>query len=310
MAETTPPDHGPEYDVVVVGGGPAGLSAALWLARYRRRVRVYDAGHPRNEATRTVNGYPGLPAISPDELRRRIADQARGVGAEILDGVVIEITGAKDAFRIVPENEPPVTARRVLLAYGKRDELPEIPGIREAYGMTVHHCPDCDGPSALGLPIAVIGWGRQCAALALFLLTWTRQITLLTHGHDPDLDHRTTSVLEKNGIQLRTNRISRIVQDGGRVSQVEFEDGERLAIDHIFFHLGSGPASDLGDRLGCRKCETGDLDVDHGQETSVSGVYAAGDITGRPSLAVFAATDGIRAALAIHRSLLPPEYEM
>ncbi|HEX9106357.1 MAG TPA: FAD-dependent oxidoreductase, partial [Longimicrobiales bacterium] len=122
------------YDVVVVGGGPAGLSAALWLARFRRRVHVVDGGHPRNRATWAVHGYPGLPDLPPDELRRRLRDQAIGAGAEVRGGRILAIGGTRDDFSLDVDDGSALRARRVLLAFGLRDELPPLPGLEEAYG--------------------------------------------------------------------------------------------------------------------------------------------------------------------------------
>lgn len=295
---------------MVVGGGPAGLSAAYWLARYRRRVRLYDAGEPRNRTALAVHGYPGVVDPAPDELRRRIRGQAAAAGAELVGGRVGSISGEKDDFRVEVEGGSPVHARRILLAYGCRDEIPDIPGLGAAYGVTVHHCPDCDGPSASGEPAGVVGWTRGAAALALFLLTWAERVSLLTHGREPELDEAALATLRRHGIALRTTAIARIDHRRGRIRSVQLAGGERLPLRRLFVHLRTSPAADLARRLGCRARDGERLIVDDGQQTTVPGVYAAGDIAGHPHLAVSAAADGVRAALALHRSLLPPDHEL
>lgn len=299
------------YDVVVVGGGPAGLAAALWLARYRRRVRVYDADEPRNRPAWAVHGYPGLPELSPAELRRRVREQATGAGAEVVSVPVESVRGARDAFDVHPADpSPPLRARRVLLAFGRRDILPDIPGVDESYGRLLFHCPDCDGPSMADARVGVIGWGRGAADTAVYLRTWTNRIVLLAHGHPLELDDRARAVLDECGIPIHTARIRRLFPRRGHLSHLLLDDGTRVRLDGIFCHLGSRPGSDLARRLGCATDRAGHLRTDTARQTTVPGVYAAGDITGHPHLAISAASGGVRAALALHRSLLPERHRL
>lgn len=298
------------WDAIVVGGGPAGLSAALWLGRYRRRVLLFDAGEPRNEPAWAVHGYPGIVDPSPLELRRRLQQQALGEGVEIRAGEVVEVEGAKDAFTARTRTGDSYPTRRVILAYGLRDHLPDIDGLDELYGTSVFHCPDCDGPSFADTRIGVVGWNRYGARLALYLRHWSAQITLLTHGRTLDLDDHDTRVIRGSGIRIVTDAVLRVDGHGGNLTQAEFADREPLRMDALFFHLGSEPRCELGEQLRCDLDEDGYLTVDKGQETSVAGVHAAGDITGHPHLASIATAEGVRAALAIHRSLLPEEREL
>ncbi|HET9983837.1 MAG TPA: NAD(P)/FAD-dependent oxidoreductase [Longimicrobiales bacterium] len=292
------------WDVVVVGGGPAGLSAALWLARYRRRALVLDAGRPRNRVTWAVHGFPGLPDLPPDEIRARLREQAMAAGAEFASGTVRSVEGAQDAFTVRTDEGAIQHARRVLLAFGLRDLLPELPGLEEAFGQSAFHCPDCDGPSVVGAPVAVYGRDREAAALALYLLTWASSVQLLTDGAPNELRPEELDKLRANDIQLRTERVRRIVAAGGRLERIELDAPPAVTAEALFFHLGARPACDIAEVLGCDR-EGGQLTVDHAQETSIRGVFAAGDLAGPPYLAVSAAASGVRAALAIHRSLLP-----
>ncbi len=293
------------WDAVVVGGGIAGLSAALWLARYRRRVCVYDSAEPRNEEAWAVHGYPGLVDPTPTELRRRLYEQAVGAGAIQVTERVTRISGARDAFRIETETGQTTEARRVVLAYGLVDKLPDVNGLDAYYGTSVFHCPDCDGPSVLGCRVGVIGAHRAAANLALYLQTWADEVMLLTHGERPSLTDAALSILAEARVRLRTEKLTMVHGTGPRVSHVDIEGGEPIVLDALFFDVGTRPRSDLADQLACAYDDDGYLEVDHGQETTVRGVHAGGDITGHPHLAVTAAADGVRAALSIHRSLLP-----
>jgi thioredoxin reductase len=294
-------------DVLIVGGGPAGMSAALWLGRYRRRVTVIDAGAPRNEPAWAVHGYPGVPDPTPTELRRRLYEQAQGAGATIVTGEAVHVAGDKGNFSVTLEDGTRLSARRLILAYGLRDYVPELEGVAELYGTSVFHCADCDGPAFLGSRLGVIGNDRYGANMALYLRQWTEDITLLPCGRELELDEEGLAVLAEAGIPVRREKVLSLVGHGGNLTQVELEGGEALRLDALFFHLGSEPRCDLAELLTCETDEDGYIAVDRGQETSCPGVHAAGDITGPPHLASIAAAEGVRAALAIHRSLLPAE---
>jgi thioredoxin reductase len=306
----SPDARGEILDAVIVGGGPAGLAAALWLGRYRRTVAVFDAGPARNEPAWAVHGYPGLPDPLPSELHRRLLEQAMGAGADVHEAEVLGIEGDRDAFTAGLRDGTALRARRIILAYGLRDHLPGIEGIDELYGTSVFHCADCDGPAVADTRIGVLGWNRHGANQALYLRHWSERVTLLSNGRDFDLEPSAQTALERNGIALHDGRIARVAGHGGNLTQAEFDDGEPLRLDALFFHLGSEPRCELAELLGCDLDEDGYIVVDQGQETSRSGVHAAGDITGYPHLASIAAAEGVRAALAIHRSLLPDERQV
>jgi thioredoxin reductase len=304
--------HGGDYDVVVVGGGPAGLSGALWLARYRRRVRVFDAEDPRNAATWAVHGYPGIQDPPPTELRRTMKLQAVDAGAEYEPACVQRIEGGEDRFTLTLDDGRTFGARRVLIATGLRDVVPEIPGLRDFYGGSIWHCPDCDGPSVPGKRLGVIGWGRGVVRFCLYMLTWTDRMTVLTHGRDAELDGEAGAALARWNIPVRTEAIECLEgdRDAQQVRRVVFEGGETLEVDAMFFHVAVGPGSTLPADLDCRADRDGFLQVDSDFATTIPGVYAAGDITPGSRLTVRAAYEGVRAAIAIHRSLIPAERRL
>lgn len=298
------------YEVVVIGGGPAGLAAGLWLARYRRSALVVDAGDPRNAETWAVHGYPGVDEVAPYELRRRMKEQALAAGAEFRAGMVQAVEGREDDFRVRLSDGHELRARRILLCTGLKDILPEIPGFDELYGTSIWHCPDCDGPGVAGMRVGVIGWGRPIAGFCSYLLTWTDRITLLTHGHPPDLPEKSRAVLERFSIPVRTEVIERLEGQAGCVERAVFHDGGTAEFDAMFVHIASGPGSPLAADLGCAADEDGILEVDRDHLTTVPGVYAAGDISPGSRLAIRAASEGVRAAIGIHKSLISEDRKV
>ena len=298
------------WDAVVVGGGAAGLSAALWLGRYRRRVLVLDNGQPRNQAAWGVHGYPGLQDPSPHELRDQLRRQAEDVGARVQAACVSRVAGEKGRFTVSREEGSPVEARRVLLAHGRIDRTPDIPGFDRVYGSSAFHCPDCDGPSVTGARVGVLGHDRAGAALALYLLNWADAAVLLPNGKPPDLSPDVREVLDRYDVPVIGDRVTELVSDGPRLTAARLAERD-VPLDFLFFHWGSRPSAPIAPEAGCECGPDGDVVVDPKTlESTVPGLYAAGDITGHPQLAIVAAAQGVQAALAMHRSLLPDDWNL
>jgi thioredoxin reductase len=293
------------YDAIVIGGGPAGLAGALWLARYRLSTLSFDAHNPRNAATWAVHGYLGMEDFPPFELRRTGREQAKRAGAEFEPACVERVSGEIDDFRVYLADDREFRARRLLFATGLRDIIPEIPGLHDFYGTSIWHCPDCDGPSVNDCRVGVIGWGRQIASFCMQMLTWTDQLVVLTHGHEPDLPPRSRAALRRFNIPIRTEPITSIQGKDGQVEKAILNGGDEEQFDAMFFHIAYGPGCSIPADLGCKADEGGILKVDKNFRTSVPGIYAAGDITAGSKLAIRAAADGTRAAIGIYRSLLP-----
>lgn len=296
-----------EFDVAIVGGGPAGLSAAIFLARYLHSVVLVDSGDPRNWQTRGINCFLGLPSIKPAELRARGRDEARKYGVTLIDDSVHRAQRVSDdQFVLTLASGDDHDAPRVLLAIGLKDVWPDIPGLDRAYGETAHVCPDCDGYEARDKKTVVIGNGRKAVGMALNLSTWTRDIIICTNGLPPDLDEVDyCGKLEALNIPVLTEKVKGARVKEKRIHCLELESGMLLDAEKIFFAIGQYPADDLGAQLGCKRDAGGHIVVDKHYLTSVANVFAAGDIVPGSQLAIAAAADGAIAALSIHKSLVP-----
>lgn len=309
-------DGGESFDVAIVGGGPAGLSAAIWLGRFLHSVVLVDSGDPRNWETYGINGFLGLPGVCPPELRERGRQECRTLGVKLVDAVAekVKMLGP-DAFVLHTDAGESFEARRLLLAIGIRDIWPEIPGLEHVYGANAHVCPDCDGYQTRGRKVVVLGSGRKAVGLALNLTTWTREVIICTNGAPAELDlPEYCEKLDALNIPVLTEPIRRIQHDGSEIYSIEFEGGICLDADKVFFAIGQQPADAYGtgicSQLGCERDEEGSVIVDRHGHTSVRNVFAAGDITPGPQLAIAAAAEGAIAALAIHKSLVPESRKL
>ncbi len=298
-----------DADVGVVGAGYAGLSAALFLRRHRVGVTVFDGGPPRNHAASEVHSYLGLPSASAIELiaigRRQVAELGgrieayRVERAEVIEGGFLLAGSMGSEWRV----------RRLLLATGVRDELPDIERFEEFYGRSVHVCPHCDGYEWRDRPIAVISWNESSRDFVSKVSHWSRDVTLLTDGRSPDLSATERAWLDEKGIAVRTATITRFEGEDGRLDGLRLEDGSVLRSEAAFFSLGEECQTGLAQQLGCQLGESGSIEVDDEQHTSVEGVWAAGDVAGDSQFAVIAAAQGVKAALDIHRTLAAREPE-
>lgn len=294
------------YDVAVVGGGPAGLCAALWLARYLHRVVVVDSGDPRNWETRGINGYLGHQGIRSPELRALGRAECAKFGVDFVDGIVDSaLNEPGELFEIRLRDGTTIEADRILLAIGVKDFWPDIPGLERCYGETVHVCPDCDGYETRDKKTVVVGKGRKAVGMALALTTWTRQVVICTNGEKPEMSQILLDKLKALNIPVLEAPIKHVVSKSTEIIGIDLEGGMSLDCERLYFAIGQYPADDLGAQLGCKRDELGRLVIDDRNHTSVKNVYAAGDIAPGQQMAIVAAASGAVAAIAIHASLIP-----
>lgn len=299
------------YDVAIVGGGPAGLSAALWLARYLHAVALIDSGDPRNWETRGVNGFLGSHGIKSPELRKRGREDAKAFGATLVDDTVATIDNVNgERFDVSLQSGKKILSRRLLLAFGIKDMWPDIPGLADCYGETAHVCPDCDGFETKDKKTVVVGSGRKAVGMALALANWTSKIVICTNGQPAEMDQHLIDKLKALNIPVLETNIEKISSDNREIRCVNLEGGMSLDCERLFFAIGQYPADDLGVQLKCKRDDFGQIEIDEHYRTSVQNVFAAGDIVPGPQLAIAAAADGAIAALAIHASLVPESRKL
>ncbi|HYI02424.1 NAD(P)/FAD-dependent oxidoreductase [Hyalangium sp.] len=294
--------QGADYDVIIVGGGPAGLSAALLLGRCRRRVLVCDDGNPRNSASHASHGVFTRDGTHPSELLRLGREQLAPYGVDMWDVHVSDARGLGEGFEVMLEEGATLRCRRLLLATGVVDELPRVEGIVPLYGRSVWHCPYCDGWEAREQPLAAYGRGHEGVELALGLKTWTDDILLFTDGGKPPAREE-QEVLRCEGVRWHTGRIARLEGTDGQLERVVLANGEAIPRRGLFFHTRPRQRSLLASKLGCTLTSKGAVKTRKLQDTGVPGLYVVGDAARDVQFVIVAAAEGARAALAINKSL-------
>lgn len=289
----------PPFDVAIVGGGPAGLAAALVLGRMRRRVLLLDSDDPAHGVSDGVHGLFGHDGTPPFELRRTAQEQLRPYESVTVRKVGVEEAHQTPSGFSVTTTGTTSEAGILLLATGMRYELPPIEGVAEVWARGAYHCPYCHGWEVRNRPLAAYGAGA--AHLALLLTSLSDDIVLLTDGNS-DLDPDEAEQLRQAGVVIRDDPVARLEAEGGRLARVVFADGSTDDRTGLFF-VPSFTPSPLPAQLGCELDESGAIVIDEDGGTSVPGVFAAGDATTDKKAVVLAAAAGSRAAYAINASL-------
>ncbi len=303
MPRSHPETDAPE--ILVVGAGPAGLTAATYLARFRRRVLVADGGSPRACWIPVSHNMPGFPqGITGDAVLRRMTEQAKEYGAVIEPGAVGDLRRGQDGF-VARLNGREVQARAVLLATGVVDHHPDLPGVERAIERAlVRICPICDGYEATDRAVAVIGQDDKGVREAAFLRTYSDRVTLIHVGAPDSLT--ANGELARLGIELIRAPIDNVRLEGERVTALSW-GGTFRAFDLVYSALGTSPNARLARQLGAALGDDGRLTVDDRQRTSVPGLYAAGDVVRGLNQIAVATAEAAIGATAIHNDLREAE---
>ena len=293
-------------DVLIVGAGPAGSSAALVLARSRRSVLLCDDSHPRNAASHAIHGLLTHEGQSPADFKHAIEQALRPYETITrLAERVTSLSGQDGHFKFGTSSGMDGHARKVLLATGVADRLPDIPNIQTYYGKSVHHCLYCDGYEYRDQRLAAYGDLEKGSDLARVMRLWSRDVVLCTDGKE--LERAQRDKLTGYGIAFKEARIASLEGVDGTLDRIRFHDGTFTHCKALFFSTGCEPGSDLGQQLGCEGDAKGGLAVSDSCETSVTGVFVAGDASRDVLQIAVAMGEGSRAAVEINKALLRAE---
>jgi thioredoxin reductase len=292
-----------EYDVVIIGGGAAGLSAALVLARARRRVAVVDAGAPRNAPAAHMHGFLSRDGFPPRDLLTIGRTEVERYGGRLIDGRVTGIGPDLGAgFHVSVADSAPLRTRRILIATGLRDELPDIPGVRERWGRDLLHCPYCHGYEVRDQPVAVLGGTPDAAAHAHLIRQWSADIVLFPHTETLTADQR--HQLTARAIGVVDGPVRRLVVTDDRLTGVELQDGRVIPRVAVFVRPVLVPDNGLLLTLGCAVDDHGWVVTDATGRTTTGGVWVAGNAANPRAQVVTAAGEGSSAAIAINADLV------
>lgn len=302
---TSSDDAGEPLDGLVIGGGPGGLTAAIYLARFRRRFVLVDAGESRASWIPRSHNHPGFPqGVNGVELLERMRAQLRQHDGQIRVGTITSLKRQEDGLFVATRNGEALVATHVILATGVVDVEPPLPNALEAVRRgLVRQCPICDGYEMADRKLVVIGRDAQGLGEALFLRTYTADITIVTLGQPFKVSGENRRLMEQAGIRAVETPVTEIAIDGDRIARLDFTDGSTLLFDSIYSALGVHPRADLAAVLGVELHSDRRIVTDDHQQTSIDGCYAAGDIvTGLNQLGV-AMAQGEIAAVDIHNRL-------
>jgi thioredoxin reductase len=293
------------YDVAVVGGGAAGLSAALVLGRARRRVVVIDAGAPRNAPAAHMQGFLSRDGMPPAALLALAREEVRGYGVEIIEGEVVAIEAG---FTLALAGASSVTARRLLLTTGAVDELPDIPGARERWGRDFLHCPYCHGWEVRDQAIGVLGTDPGSVDHAQLLRQWSEDVVFFSHSHSLTREER--AALDARGIAVIEGTVTAFSVADDRLTAVELSHGRVIPRAAVFMRPSLHPHEDgLIESLGCEVGDDRFVRVDRTGQTSVSGVWVAGNASNPRAQVITAAGEGSAAAIAINTDLVQEDIQ-
>jgi thioredoxin reductase (NADPH) len=290
-------------DCVIIGAGPAGLTAAIYLARFRRPCVVLESGGSRAAWIPRSHNHPGFPTgVNGKALLRRTRKQAETYGADIRAARVETLTPMKAGFRIEAEAET-FHARKVILATGVIDNAPEIPGLERGVEKgLVRICPICDGYEVAGQSVGVIGRDDHCAREAIFIRTWSSDVTFIHVGAEP-LPKTLTHDLTEAGVDIIESALPAVEIEKRKITAFDFGEGRRRSFDVVYSALGVTPRTRLAVQAGAKLDDGGRLIVGDHQETSVPGLYAAGDVVRGLNQISTAEGEGAIAATDVHNSL-------
>lgn len=290
-------------DVLIIGGGPAGLNAALVLGRARKNVVVIDDETPRNWVTRETHGFVTRDGASPREFRKAAKEQiAAYPSVQFASDTATAITGSDGDFEVKTTQGASYRTKKILFAVGKKDLPLDINGLTEVYGKSAFVCPYCDGWELRDQPLVIIVSGDKALHMAKVISGWTERYTICTNGSDSLTDEQREE-LKRHNVTVFDAPIQSINSEEGMVQQVVLNDGTEIPCTGVFFQPKLFTGSELPKAIGCEITESGTVIVDVSGKTSVAGVYSAGDAASEMYQAITAASLGALSAVSINNEL-------
>jgi thioredoxin reductase len=291
------------YDCIIVGGGPAGLNAAIVLGRCRRRVLVFDTGEHRNRYSHGMHNYLTRDDILPTDFLKICHKELEKYSVQKLNRRVMAAKRNDEGFfQVKDDQQGKYYAKKLLVATGLTDTLPDLDGFREMYGKSVFHCPYCDGWEVRDRKIGVYARNKEGSELALALKGWSDQVTLYTDGKNK-VKPSQKEQLDANGIEVIRLPIARLEGKDGQLQKIVFKNGEVSDCDALFFVNGYTQQCDLAEAFGCEISKKGVVVTNRFQQTNVPGLYVAGDASKDMHFVVVAASEGAKAGVIINKEL-------
>lgn len=297
------------YDCAIIGGGPAGLNAALVLGRARRSVALFDNSQPRNAVTHASHGFITRDGVTPAEFRRIAYEEVQVYpSVELLPWEVTEIHRSDNRFVVVTSTGRQIEARKLLITTGLREVFPDIPGFHECYGTSLFNCPYCDGWELRDQPLIVVSENSGVFHMAKLLYTWSKDLVICTNGHAV-LDVEQKQLLKSRNIEVVEQAVAMFIGHEGKLRQVEFADGTRIERTGGFVTPEWKPKASFKGSLGYEVNEFGGIATNEWGKSTIPGVYAAGDAAYvMPSQLIYAAADGSKAAVGINMELTEEDF--
>lgn len=298
------------YDCIVVGGGPAGLNAAIVLGRCRRKVLVFDTEQYRNRYSHGIHNYLTRDDMLPNEFLKICHDELQKYSIQkIRKKVVSAKKDEEDMFVVKDENGTIYYSKKLLIATGLTDTLPQIEGIRECYGKSVFHCPYCDGWEVRDKKVGVYARNKEGWELALALKGWTHYVTLYTDGKNKVKPFQ-KEYLDANDIPVITTTIAKLQEENGQLQKIIFKNGDERACDALFFVNGYSQQCNIAEAFGCEVSKKGVIVTNRYQQTNIKGLYVAGDAARDMQFVVVAGAEGAKAGVTINKELQKEIYEL